>query len=240
MRGVWSGRRIDDLARRLPRVARYLEIGVANGRTIETVRVATRWGVDPKPAFDVSRLPRNLKFFQGTSDQFFEQLDEGAQFDVIFIDGLHTFEQTYRDLVNSLAHMRDGAILIDDTVPCDEVSAIPDQAASVARRRELGLNGGLPWHGDVWKLVACLARHSDGLDFRTILGSGNPQTLVWRTQLDADGGEPAIVEADLDAVAGLSYQEEFAAGLPQYFRPSDEHDAIAALLNTVGPRRVSA
>jgi hypothetical protein len=174
-----------------------------------------------------------------TSDRFFEELDEGAQFDVIFIDGLHTFEQTYRDLVNALTHMHDGAILIDDTVPCDEVSAIPDQAASLARRRALGLEE-RPWHGDVWKLVACLARHPRGLDFRTIVGSGNPQTLIWRTELEADGGEAAIVQADVDAVAGLSYADEFAAGLPPYFRPCAESEAMTALVNTVGPRRLSA
>jgi hypothetical protein len=172
------------------------------GLTLESIEAPTRLGVDPAPKFDLSRLPKGLEFFKGTSDDFFQQLDSDVYFDVVFLDGLHTFEQVYRDLLNTLAHLPDGAILIDDTVPSDEVSALPDQGASFARRSELGLPG-LPWHGDAWKLVVSVARYHPELDFRTILGSGNHQTLLWKTQPHAEIAAPR--PDAVEQIAPLTY-----------------------------------
>jgi hypothetical protein len=228
-----SPRRINALLRGLPGAERYLEVGVARGRTLQNVDVEVRWGVDPAPRFDVSRLPKGLEFFEETSDAFFQHLATDTYFDLVFLDGLHTFEQTYRDLLNTLAHLRDGAVLIDDTVPLDEASAIPDWAESMARRRELGLKG-KQWHGDVWKLVLCMDRHMPDLDFRTIVGSGNPQTLVWLKQPAIEVAQPDDAFADL---AELSYGEVFADGVPSAFRPCSEDEAISACLDVVGPRR---
>jgi hypothetical protein len=221
--------------RGLPGAGRYLEIGVNLGRTIENVNVVgQRWGVDPNPQFDLSRLPKGLEIFALTSDEFFAQLGPDERFDVVFIDGLHTFEQTYTDLLNTLAHQDEGAVLIDDTVPCDDVSAMPDMAASFAKRQEMGLDG-LPWHGDVWKVVACVARHHEDLEFRTIMGSGNPQTLLWRRHPGAEmvrAGDEAAREA-----AALVYAEVFADGVPSWFRPMGEQEALRDCLNAVAPRR---
>ena len=236
-RTPWSPRRINALLRGLPRASRYLEIGVEEGRTLENIDAEQRWGVDPAPMFDLSHLPSRLQFFKTTSDEFFQQLGPDAYFDVVFIDGLHTFEQSHTDLLNTLAHVSEGAVLIDDTVPCDEVSAIPDQGASLARRRELGLEGGA-WHGEVWKLVVCVARHYPELEFRTIVGSGNPQTLLWRKR---PGVEVAPPSGDaLQAVSDLAYGEVFADGLPESFRPCHEHKALSACLTAVGPMRPSS
>ena len=41
-------------------------------------------------------------FFKISSDEFFAHHPPPAPFDIIFIDGLHTFEQALRDLLNSL------------------------------------------------------------------------------------------------------------------------------------------
>jgi hypothetical protein len=233
----WSSRRLNALLRGLPDATRYLEVGVAMGLTLESIEAPTRLGVDPAPTFDLSRLPKGLEFFKGTSDDFFHQLDSDVYFDVVFLDGLHTFEQVYRDLLNTLAHLPDGAILIDDTVPSDEVSALPDQGASFARRRELGLPG-LPWHGDVWKLVVSVARYHPELDFRTILGSGNPQTLLWKTHPHAEIAAPR--PDAVEEIAALTYSEVFSGGLPRLFRPCDEHEALSACLTRLGPRRLTA
>ena len=47
-----------------------------------------------------------------TSDKFFK---DNEKFDIIFIDGLHTFEQTIKDIDNSIKFLRDkGVILIHD------------------------------------------------------------------------------------------------------------------------------
>jgi len=100
-------------------------------------------------------LPRGSSFAVTTSDEFFSTLRPSKRYDVAFIDGLHTFEQTYRDVINTFAHLRSGVILIDDTVPSDEYSAIPDQEASYRARDAAGLEG-RPWHGDVWRVVMLL------------------------------------------------------------------------------------
>jgi hypothetical protein len=60
-----------------------------------------------------------------TSDEFFATLRPSKRYDVAFIDGLHTFEQTYRDVINTFAHLRSGVILIDDTVPSRRVLRDP-------------------------------------------------------------------------------------------------------------------
>jgi Methyltransferase domain len=224
----WSARRLNALLRGLHNAASYLEVGVQQGLTLENVEAHRRWGVDPFPLFDTNRLPRGVRFFEMTSDEFFAQLDADTRFDLVFLDGLHTFEQTYIDLVHVLAHMRDGAVLIDDTVPSDEVSAMPDQDESLRRRGELGL-AGLPWHGSVWKLVPHIAARHPELEYRTILGSGNPQTLVWRARTGSLASAPASVDDSL----ALSYSDILAGGVPDSFRPSAEAAAIRECLAEV-------
>ena len=93
------------------------------------MRARRRCGVDPNPLFDAVLLPRGATFAVMTSDEFFRTIRPSRRFNVAFLDGLHTFEQTYRDMINTFAHLTNGVILIDDTVPVDEYSAIPDQAA---------------------------------------------------------------------------------------------------------------
>ena len=49
-----------------------------------------------------------------------------AQFDVIYLDGLHTVEQTLRDLLNALPHLQpQGVIVIDDVRPPTDLAAHP-------------------------------------------------------------------------------------------------------------------
>lgn len=152
----WSPRRLNALVQGIG-ARSYLEIGVDEGRTFENIVCPERCGVDPSPKFDTSRLPEGATFFLATSDEFFGGLGSERAFDVVFIDGLHTFDQAYRDLLNALARARPRVVMIDDTVPQDQVAAIPDQAASLKRRLELGLSGWY-WQGDVWKVVVCISR----------------------------------------------------------------------------------
>ena len=84
-------RRINALLGGIPGAHRYLEIGVNQGKTLEAVRARHRVGVDPNPRFDIEDLPRGISFHTGTSDAYFAGLDPSARFDVVFLDGLHTF-----------------------------------------------------------------------------------------------------------------------------------------------------
>jgi hypothetical protein len=220
---LWSPRRLNYLIREL-HLRSYLEIGVFEGETFANVTARRRHGVDPNPLFDTVLLPRGASFAVTTSDAFFATIRPSKRFDVAFLDGLHTFDQTYRDLINTFAHMRSGVIVIDDTVPSDEYSAIPDQEASYAARAAAGLEG-RPWHGDVWRVVLLLARHHGDLEWRTIVDDGNPQTLVWRRRRDAKVTAATVEE--IDSATSSTYDDEFAHGVPAYFFPMGEREALA-------------
>jgi hypothetical protein len=220
-----SPRRINALLARFPGETSYLEVGVETGATLERVRSTRSVGVDPHPWFDTTRLPRHISLYEMGSDEFFDTVSGAENYSVVFLDGLHTAEQTYRDLVNALSRLAPGgAILLDDTVPCDAISAIPDQERSLAERRLSNLAGS-PWHGDVWKVVVAIASHPGSLSLRTILGSGNPQTLVWRC---SPGVDPVgLPDALPEEVRLLEFEEVFVHGdPPSSFNPCSESEAI--------------
>lgn len=228
-RGGHSARRINKLLERLPRNDRYLEIGLERGLTFENVRAPVRWGVDPKPAFDLRWLPRGVTVIPTTSDEFFHRFGSAQRYDLVFIDGLHTFRQAYRDLINSCLVCPRGVLLVDDVVPCDAVSAMPDREAADREHERQGLarHRGI-WHGDVFKVLLCLSRHHPELAFRTIVGSDNPQALVWRSDRDivpVSAGSEAIDEVDRS-----SFEEVFGTGVPHAMLPRAEDGAIAEAL----------
>lgn len=220
-----SARRINALAAALG-ARRYLEIGVNEGATFRAVRCPERSGVDPQFLFDPASLAdRNTRLYAMPSDRFFARLPFERRFDIVFIDGLHRFEQAYRDLMNALLHAHDRTVfLIDDTLPSDVYSALPDQQAALAARRAAG-GSNLDWHGDVYKVVAAIHDLHPGLDYRTIRdGPDNPQTLVWRSK--AGGRQPRF--PGFEAIARLGYFDLLDdLGL---LRPATEQAAIAACL----------
>lgn len=159
----------------------YLEIGVKAGKTFFAVEADRRVGVDPRFRFATGDHDRRgTAFFETTSDEYFASLSSSTWFDVIFLDGLHVFEQTYRDFCNSLSHAHATTVwVIDDTIPVDAYSAIPDQARALEERRRTGDTSNA-WHGDVYKMIFALHDFHPGFAYRTILGGGNPQTVAWR------------------------------------------------------------
>lgn len=218
-----SPRRLNTLLSEFDTTSSYLEIGIHHGFTLEQIEAQRLVGVDPNPRFSLRALPPNISVHPITSDDYFDNHGNSQKFDVIFIDGLHLYPQVVRDLMNASNHLnRGGAILIDDTVPSDEMSAIPDQAESLRRRRESGSKNSA-WHGDVWKILYLLSAHEDVFEWRTILGSSNPQTLVWLRP-----GVEEIENLDLEArrFQGLEYSECFQDGLPAIFNACDESTAI--------------
>lgn len=222
-----SSRRINRLLGQRARHARYLEVGVEHGKTFENVHAATRIGVDPVPQFETGNLPLGCKLFVGSSDDFFQIARAKFQFDAVFIDGLHEFQQVYRDLMNALDRLRaGGVVLVDDVVPSDCVSAMPDLSQSLSERRARGMSGS-PWHGDVYKLVATVRDLHPELEYRTIIGSGNEQLLIWQT---SHGKRSLSVMQDITEYGRLSFDDVFAKGIPSYFRPVSEDEAILAAL----------
>lgn len=107
----------------------YCEIGTFNrDHNFNKINCPRKYCVDPEP---------NAKAdFIGTSDEYFSKY--ASPFDIYFIDGLHTAVQLYKDIRNSLDHLkRDGTILVHDLLP-------PNKKAQEVPR----IQG--EWTGDCW------------------------------------------------------------------------------------------
>lgn len=198
-----SARRINFLKDRMG-ATRYLEIGVSRGRTFLNVQITEKTAVDPQFKFEWQPLQTDqVRFFEQPSDEWFLQHSEGRIFDIIFLDGLHTFEQTFRDFCNSLSVTHPKTIwIIDDTVPSDIYSAWPDQKEAVRfRRQAAGALESQAWHGDVYKIVFAIHDFFPMMSFCTITTGGNPQTLVWRKP--RQDFSPAL--NNLESISRLGY-----------------------------------
>lgn len=127
----------------------YLEIGTQNPNSnFNKINCSNKISVEPFPEFD------GIDFI-GTSDEYFSQLGENEKFDLIFIDGLHHYEEVLKDVENSLKHLNEnGSILCHDCLPTTEKMQIRDD------------HGG-EWTGDVWKAMFLLMSHDD-LDVKII------------------------------------------------------------------------
>ena len=103
----------------------YLEIGVDKGESFKPIQAPLKVGVDPFPKFEDSQV-RVME-----SDDFFAQYEEefgDKKIDVCFIDGMHSYEQTYKDVNNALKHLSDkGYIVMHDCSPPLAVAADPKQ-----------------------------------------------------------------------------------------------------------------
>ena len=118
---------------RLRGMTRYLEIGCRNDSVFAHIPVMTRVGVDP-----VSGGTHRM-----TSDEFFT--NHRSHFDLVFIDGLHTHEQSLRDVANALCSLSgsDSVIVMHDCNPSTrEMQIVP------AVQTE--------WTGDVWRTLVQL------------------------------------------------------------------------------------
>lgn len=150
------------------RARTYLEIGVAEGSCFCSVTAPMKVGVDPiapANAVTVEMESPGVSYYATTSDDFFRTLAprvlaEGA--DVVFIDGLHTFSQAYRDCSNALRYLSpSGVILLHDCLPANQVQAlVADSYQEAAKLADPSWNG--EWTGDVWKaIVALRANHRE-------------------------------------------------------------------------------
>ena len=194
----------------------YLEIGVRDGDTFFSVAMPDKVAVDPRFSFDPKpHASKKQRFYPITSDAFFEQLaTKGSDaetalsrdrtpvtFDIIFIDGLHTFEQSWRDFKNCQPYAHKNTLFVlDDTIPCDPYSSIQNPQLAVAYRKQAGLEGNY-WHGDVYKTVFAIHDFYPEYSYCTLLQQGNPQTLVWYT---GDKSRKPIFSS-LEEIARLNY-----------------------------------
>ena len=119
---------------------RYLEVGIFTARNFEAVKAEWKVGVDPNPMFHSALLPKKVTFFRQTSDDFF-QTYSGTNFDLIFLDGLHEAPNTYSDFIEACNRLNiGGSILIDDVLPSDQESSLPNRDESEVAKRKSGIS----------------------------------------------------------------------------------------------------
>ena len=121
----------------------YLEIGCQSDVNFSKIIINKKIGVDPQSG-GTHRM---------TSDKFFSE--NNYTFDLIFIDGLHVYEQVLKDINNSLKVLNNnGVILIHDCLPSKIWhQTIPQTHSS--------------WNGDVWKSIV-KSRTREDIDTYTI------------------------------------------------------------------------
>ena len=122
---------------------KYLEIGYQDGICFDNIKIKEKYSVDPLPRRYEERL------FKMTSDEFFNSYD--TKYDIIFIDGLHTYEQVKNDFENSLLRLNDGGIIVfHDMNPMDiEYNGY----IITGEERSLSFNEGGQWNGDCYKVA---------------------------------------------------------------------------------------
>jgi SAM-dependent methyltransferase len=215
----------------------YLEIGVKRGDTFLSIRAPHKIAVDPAPRISRRsrvrswiRNPRNLfnRYFHVESDAFFSapprRLDrEGL--DIVFVDGLHTHEQSLRDVRNTLRYLNPGgAVLLHDCNPGSEEAASPLELFDRARRTG-SWKPDAGWSGDVWKTI---------VDLRAT----EPELSV--CVLDCDTGIGVVTRGprpskpcrvDPDDVAALTYSQLDAQRreLLDLRPPGDLHQLLRSL-----------
>jgi Methyltransferase domain len=186
---------------------RYLEIGVNKGETFLQVDIPDKTGVDPLFLFDYeSKASEAARFFNCPSDQFFRErpLDDTRPYDIVYIDGLHTFDQVVRDLTNSLGVLsKNGVVVIDDVVPDNYFASLPDHAL-FRKLRERKIAGSASWMGDVYKILFFIDSYLwDWTCFTYQLTNNYFQAVVWKSSASERGRSRG--RYDLSDIVGMDY-----------------------------------
>lgn len=151
----------------------YLEIGVGKGESFFPIRAHEKIAVDPCPRISTIRRAvwrlsnpsnRAARYCHETSDDYFANPGNSSRPDVVFIDGLHTREQSLMDVNNALRCLKDdGVIALHDCNPPHAAAAQPaesyEQAASLYPPGWTG-----EWCGEVWKTIVGLRAGRDDLN----------------------------------------------------------------------------
>ena len=137
----------------------YLEIGCDRNQSFSNINIDKRVGVDP-----VEGGTHKM-----TSDEFFSNNND--KFDVIFIDGLHQYEQVIKDVKNSLNCLtKNGIILLHDCLPRTLWNQVYPRINS-------------DWNGDVWKaIVEC--RTYENIDTYTCIADRGIGVIIPRKNMN--------------------------------------------------------
>jgi len=127
---------------------KYLEIGCASNSLFNSVFAYNKVGIDPADGGTIRK----------TSDEFFRK--NRTKFDVVFIDGLHTYEQVRKDVNNALRFLNldkkyGSWICLHDMLPGNW----KEQHVPILTKGT--------WTGDVWKVAFELCQ-TQGIEFKIL------------------------------------------------------------------------
>ncbi len=194
----------------------YIEIGIRSGTVLLPLKVSNKIGVDPNiriswktKIFYFFTLLKS-KLFGITSDEFFEKhagkhLKNGI--DVAFVDGMHTYEQSSKDINNCLKYLnKNGVIIVHDCNPTNEAGTIvPRELAQKTK----GYSSA--WWGDVWKVVADLRSSRNDLEIFVvdedhglgIIRKGTPNKMLEYTKQDINNLKYKDLEENREKILNL-------------------------------------
>lgn len=199
----------------------YLEIGCYRGKTFFPVKAKYKIAVDPffhvlfiKDAFLWSlKAPNNIKnkYFQLESDLFFSKkklfLKKIKPIDVVLIDGLHTFETSLNDVVNSILYLnKNGLIIMHDCLPPNKGAAIPTKYFPTPEEQSKEESWTGAWCGDVWKTIIYLLRcHSELLEV-CVINTDNGLGIV-RFKEGVENHNIKIDKEEFSKINDLTYDD---------------------------------
>lgn len=207
------------------KVETYLEIGVEFGAVFYQIKAKRKIAVDPDFKISWKRkladLPNrlNAKYFRLTSDDFFAKhssLFKRNKIDLAFVDGLHTYKQTTKDIENCLKYLSEnGIIVVHDCSP-------PSEAAASSKREGAEKLSGWQgsWCGDVWKAIVYFRSAKNNLKIFTldcdyglaIITKGRPENMLDYSLEEIDEMDYKFLEANREKLLNLInpfYIDEF-------------------------------
>ena len=172
------------------------------------VRAPRKVAVDLHYQFDVAAAsadPVNggATFHEVTSDHYFAALRGDEQFDVIFVDGLHTFDQTLRDLLNATYCLKPGGVIVvDDVMPYSYAASLPsfDESRDL---REMTGDSHAAWMGDVYRLVFFIRDYMPAFTYASV-EENHGQTVLWRATRAHDAD---VAPLGVEAISRLEYKD---------------------------------
>ena len=177
----------------------YLEIVVKKGKLFLKVKARKKIAVDPifkiRPKQKINALLSDAKnifneYYEMTSDSFFEKHRRRLLWlnglDLSFVDGLHTYNQTLKDVTNCLAYLSPyGVIAMHDCNSATAAQAVPADSREQAAKLKIP-DQTKEWSGDVWKTIAHLRSTMKDLKICVldcdhgigIITRGRPETML--------------------------------------------------------------
>ena len=210
----------------------YLEIGVDHGQTFHSLLAGRKTAVDPNFKFVPAANTTSVEYYAATSDEYFAKFCPADKFfNVVYIDGLHIFEQTLRDLLNATLKLRSGGvIIIDDIVPVSYQAAMPliDEAFRVRdylANDHPSLRNDNTWMGDVYKLAFFVQTFMQQFSYATVQ-ENHGQLVLWQSVRPVE----AVVQRSMLDIALLNFVDTVLKRSVFQIRPFNE---IVASIRTL-------